>query len=308
MKPVVGWLGRLEDDGAVARHRDSLIGGQGRRRLRRGVGEVVEPDEASCQDHDQDDHERGQSDAAPVTSHGAVSATVSRPSASRWRRLLPSADDDRCRPRARRVPARQMTLAEALLPPALGERAPAWARDLRARRCRAPPCSSLGAYVTFTVPAVQLGGLYVPVNEYVPLTLQTFGVLFTGALLGARRGLSATGLYLLLGIVGLPVFAAGADGVHRAGLDTIVGVEGGRIVLGRHGRLSAGLPARLGRRRAASRNAAGTAGRSARWRPWSSGTAHHLRLRRGLAGHRPPASRCRTRCSSASGRSCPVTS
>jgi biotin transport system substrate-specific component len=132
------------------------------------------------------------------------------------------------------LPARQMTLAEALLPQALAERAPAWVRDL-SLVLMGTALLVLGAYVTVTVPAVQLGGLYVPVNEYVPLTLQTFGVLFTGALLGSRRGLSATGLYLLLGIVGLPVFAAGADGIHRAGLDTIVGVDGGRIVLGATG-------------------------------------------------------------------------
>lgn len=127
-----------------------------------------------------------------------------------------------------------MTLAEALLPPTVAQRAPAWVRDV-ALVLAGTALLILGAYATVTVPAVQLGGLYVPVNEYVPLTLQTFGVLFTGALLGARRGLSATGLYLLLGIVGMPVFAAGADGVHRAGLDTIVSVTGGRLVLGATG-------------------------------------------------------------------------
>jgi biotin transport system substrate-specific component len=131
-------------------------------------------------------------------------------------------------------PARRPTLADALVPAALTERVPAWARDA-ALVLAGTALLILGAYVTFTVPAIQLGGLYVPVNEYVPLTLQTFGVLFTGALLGSRRGLSATGLYLLLGLVGLPVFAAGADGVHRAGLETIAALDGGRIVLGATG-------------------------------------------------------------------------
>lgn len=65
-----------------------------------------------------------------------------------------------------------------------------------------------------------------------PLTLQTFGVLFTGALLGARRGLAASFLYLALGAVGLPVFAAGSDGVHAAGMDTIASMQDGRLVLG----------------------------------------------------------------------------
>jgi biotin transport system substrate-specific component len=126
------------------------------------------------------------------------------------------------------------TLADALLHVAWRAEAPTWLRD-SALVAVGTLLLIVGAYVSITVPAVQLGQLYVPVNAYVPLTLQTFGVLFTGALLGARRGLLATGLYLLLGIIGVPVFAAGADGVHRAGLDTIVAFEGGRLVLGATG-------------------------------------------------------------------------
>ena len=134
---------------------------------------------------------------------------------------------------AARFPASPATLADAILPAAV-ERAPAWARDA-ALVMAGTALLVLGAWVSLTVPAVQLGQLYVPVNAYVPLTLQTFGVLFTGALLGARRGVAATGLYLLIGIVGLPVFAAGSDGVHRAGLETIVALDGGRLVLGATG-------------------------------------------------------------------------
>jgi len=129
---------------------------------------------------------------------------------------------------------RGLTLADALVPVRVGGQAPAWALD-GALVLAGTALLILGAYVSFTVPAVQLGQLYVPVNEYVPLTLQTFGVLFTGALLGARRGVSATGLYLLIGIVGFPVFAAGSDGVHRSGLETIVAFGDGRLVLGATG-------------------------------------------------------------------------
>lgn len=43
----------------------------------------------------------------------------------------------------------------------------------------------------------------------VPITGQTFGVLFVGALLGSRRGALALAAYLLEGAAGLPVFAAG---------------------------------------------------------------------------------------------------
>ena len=51
----------------------------------------------------------------------------------------------------------------------------------------------------------------------VPLTLQTLGGLFTGAVLGGRRGALALLLYLAEGAVGLPVFAGGAGIVYMLG-------------------------------------------------------------------------------------------
>jgi biotin transport system substrate-specific component len=59
----------------------------------------------------------------------------------------------------------------------------------------------------------------------VPLTLQTLGVLFTGAVLGGRRGALALLLYLAEGAVGLPVFAGGASGVAQ-----LLGPTGGYLV------------------------------------------------------------------------------
>ena len=47
----------------------------------------------------------------------------------------------------------------------------------------------------------------------VPITLQTFGVLLAGAVLGMCRGFLAVLLYLLAGAVGLPVFSGGAAGL-----------------------------------------------------------------------------------------------
>ena len=41
----------------------------------------------------------------------------------------------------------------------------------------------------------------------VPMTMQTFVVLFLGISLGYKVGLATIGLYLLEGIVGLPVFS-----------------------------------------------------------------------------------------------------
>jgi biotin transport system substrate-specific component len=48
----------------------------------------------------------------------------------------------------------------------------------------------------------------------VPITGQTFAVLLSGAVLGARRAFLAQALYLIEGAAGLPVFAGGAGGAH----------------------------------------------------------------------------------------------
>jgi len=50
----------------------------------------------------------------------------------------------------------------------------------------------------------------------VPLTMQNFGVLLVGLLLGSRRGFAAMLLYLAQGAVGLPVFSpTGAGGIAQ---------------------------------------------------------------------------------------------
>ncbi|HSF27190.1 MAG TPA: biotin transporter BioY [Actinomycetes bacterium] len=59
----------------------------------------------------------------------------------------------------------------------------------------------------------------------VPFTLQTFAVLAIGAALGSARGGLATLLYLMIGIVGFPVFAEGTNGV-----EVIFGATGGYLV------------------------------------------------------------------------------
>src|SRR3970040_3163726 len=41
----------------------------------------------------------------------------------------------------------------------------------------------------------------------VPITGQTFAVLVTGGALGARRGAGSLSMYMLLGMLGVPVFA-----------------------------------------------------------------------------------------------------
>ena len=50
----------------------------------------------------------------------------------------------------------------------------------------------------------------------VPITLQTLVVLLAGAALGARAGLASQALYLGLGALGLPIFAAAGAGLSGA--------------------------------------------------------------------------------------------
>jgi biotin transport system substrate-specific component len=47
----------------------------------------------------------------------------------------------------------------------------------------------------------------------VPITGQTFAVLVTGGALGARRGVGSLSIYMLIGMIGLPIFAPGNAGV-----------------------------------------------------------------------------------------------
>ena len=57
----------------------------------------------------------------------------------------------------------------------------------------------------------------------VPLSLATFAVLLTGAALGTVRGVLSTGLYLLAGIAGAPMFADGHSGWQFASFGYIGG-------------------------------------------------------------------------------------
>lgn len=59
----------------------------------------------------------------------------------------------------------------------------------------------------------------------VPLTLQTFAVAMIGFCLSTNKGLKTILTYLLLGVIGIPVFASG-----KAGFGTLFGLTGGFIL------------------------------------------------------------------------------
>lgn len=59
----------------------------------------------------------------------------------------------------------------------------------------------------------------------IPMTGQTFAIGLAGTILGSRHGLSATVLYVLMGCIGIPVFAQ-----MTGGLGILFGPTGGFII------------------------------------------------------------------------------
>lgn len=81
------------------------------------------------------------------------------------------------------------------------------------------------AYIGMFVALIAIcSWISIPVFE-VPITLQTFAVFVTIALLGTKRGLLAIITYILLGIVGVPVFAG-----FSGGPGVLLGTTGGYII------------------------------------------------------------------------------
>jgi len=67
----------------------------------------------------------------------------------------------------------------------------------------------------------------------VPLTLQTFAVLLTGAALGSLRGVLSMTLYAVAGIVGVPWFAEGSSGFSAPSFGYILGFILAAFIVGR---------------------------------------------------------------------------
>lgn len=118
-------------------------------------------------------------------------------------------------PRLDRLPVGEkgITLADFLVPIRVGE-----SLSSRARHIVLILTGALLIYLTALI------SIPVP-GSPVPITGQTFGVLLVGGALGFRRGLAATFLYVLLGTVGLPVFAEGKDGIQ-----VVFGATGGYLI------------------------------------------------------------------------------
>lgn len=65
----------------------------------------------------------------------------------------------------------------------------------------------------------------IPMPMGVPMTMQTFAITLAAIILGAKKGAIATGIYVLLGAIGIPVFANFTGGLH-----IVAGATGGFII------------------------------------------------------------------------------
>lgn len=106
---------------------------------------------------------------------------------------------------------RGLTIADFLIPIRVGERLNARVRD------------TILVLIGVLIVSV-CAQVFVPTKP-VPFTGQTFGVLLVGGALGFRRGALSLALYLLLGAIGLPIFAQA-----KSGIDVVFGANGGYIV------------------------------------------------------------------------------
>jgi biotin transport system substrate-specific component len=108
---------------------------------------------------------------------------------------------------------RGLTIADFFVPIRVGERLNSRVRDV-ALVVAGALFISLTARISIPIPGTP-----------VPITGQTFGVLLVGGALGLRRGFAGVALYVLLGMIGLPVYADG-----KGGLAIIEGATGGFLI------------------------------------------------------------------------------
>lgn len=77
----------------------------------------------------------------------------------------------------------------------------------------------------FTAVIVIMAQISIPIPFGVPLTMQTFAITLAGIILGSKNGALSTFIYMLLGAIGLPVFAN-----FTGGLGSLAGPTGGFIL------------------------------------------------------------------------------
>lgn len=82
----------------------------------------------------------------------------------------------------------------------------------------------IGLFAALIVVMAWIPAIPLPFSP-VPITFQTLGVFLSSAMLGGKRGGTAVLVYVMLGAMGLPVFAGGTGG-----LGVILGPTGGYLI------------------------------------------------------------------------------
>jgi biotin transport system substrate-specific component len=106
---------------------------------------------------------------------------------------------------------------------------------MSAHRSTSRDLALIAVFAAFIAALGLPGGLYLP-GSSVPVTLQTFGVMVAGCVLGARRAALAVATVLLLALAGMPVLATGFTGLTAFSAPTggfILGWVAGAWVIGR---------------------------------------------------------------------------
>ncbi|MBB5182835.1 biotin transporter BioY [Catenisphaera adipataccumulans] len=80
-------------------------------------------------------------------------------------------------------------------------------------------CAMMAAVIAVLAP------LSIPLSGGVPISLATFAVMLAGAVLGPKYGTISTVVYLVLGAVGVPVFAG-----YTSGFGILAGPTGGYLI------------------------------------------------------------------------------
>jgi len=118
-------------------------------------------------------------------------------------------------PRVDRLPAQErgLTIGDFLVPIRVSDRLHTRLRHI-ALIAIGVLLIAVGARISFPI-----------LGNPVPITGQTFGVLVASGALGFRRGIAATAIYVVLGVVGVPFFA-----LNKTGIEVLWGATGGYLV------------------------------------------------------------------------------
>ena len=87
-----------------------------------------------------------------------------------------------------------------------------------------PKLAEVALSALFVAIICVLAQIIIPTPWGVPFTLQIFAVCLCGYLLGVKIAVSSVGAYILLGLIGLPVFSGFKGGIH-----SLLGITGGFI-------------------------------------------------------------------------------